>query len=560
MPQSFTLPSSTQILQSLLQVYQGITALQGYSVRTDTSSDVYLRSFGQAQQLAILYSLAKTLVDARCADTATGSDLDRVLNQFGLSRKPATSSEGFFQIYCSAPVTLTSGMLLSAVSNGLTYQVSQSGIFSNGQSVPFSSVDQGEDTDIGAGETLQWINLPPLTQQTALVSVAATGGSDAETDAEARIRLYALFQNPAGSGNASMLINISQNVDPLIQSAFVYGNFQGAGTQLLTLIGYQSDGYYIGRDIPHLTSDNVLNFGSSPYNTLSQNYGSNLANDSSAIQGQLPVGVSNPYATVISTVNNVACDVSFALNLPYPVGNPNNGYGGGWLNYQGYTWPNPDPDGYVVGRCKVISVASSTNITISAVSSAYLNTGSNQGSGVCAPTAGQTKIAWIDRSGGTGQGWLSVTATVLSATDNGNNTWAVSLDTPLVTSGPYDFYGNSMVSVGDYISPAAVNLQNYVNTIMGSFAILGPGQATNVQENISIGAGRNPGLNQAYPAAVSGLFTQSITSQNPEVEGAIKLYEFHTDGSASGNPPTAASPPGVLIPRQLSIYDSNVIQ
>lgn len=538
---TFTLPSAQTILQSMINHYLALATANGYpNISADPNSEVYIRFSAVSQQLAVLYNIAKQQMDARMIDTSSGDDLDRLLNTYGLQRKPATSAEGFFKFITATSQTLTSGMLLTG-SNGLSYQVSVSGVYANGQNVPVIAVDQGQNTDLGVGQILSWNSPPPNSQTNVPVSVALTGGSDLETDAQARARLYATIQNPPGSGNAQQLINVASSVDPIVQAGFVYSNFNGAGTQLIALVGYQTDGYYIGRDIPHLLTDNTsLGGGSSPYNTLSQNYGNNLSNDTSVIYGQVAAGVSNPYATYVTTVNNQTSDVSFLLTLPFPVGSPVNGTGNGWLNFQGSTWPNPDGT-YVTNACTVTAVTSSTQITVAAGSAGHAAT---------TPVGGLTLIQWVNRSGASGNGWQIVQAKVLSAVDNGNDTWTITLDTPL-TCGAVDYYGNSQVAVGDYIFPASLNAQNYLDTVMGTFAALGPGQVTSTLGLLAIGANRQPAASSTYSPYVAGQFLQNLTAENSEMYAAQFLYN-----STNQLGPAVATPPNIWIPRNIGFYSS----
>ena len=543
MVQQFTVPSANDILAAALQTYQAQALVNGYQVSPDPGSEVYVRFLTFAQLLAVAYNIMQQQMDARLPDTATGSDLDRVLNQFGLQRKPATSAEGFIQLIASAPQALAVGMQLSAT-NSLLYQVSQSGIYAPNANVPVTAIDVGSATDLGIGSIMTWSSPLALMQTTAPVSVALTGGSDQETDAQARVRLLQTLQNPPGSGNTQQLINLSSNIDPIVQAGFVYADYNGAGTQLIALTGYQTDGYYIGRDIPHLQTDNTsLNGGSSPYNFRSQNYGVNLSNDTSQIYGQLAAGIANPYATVITTVNNIAADFSLALTLPFPVGSPINGLGGGWQNFQGYTWPNPD--GYAgLNYCSVIGVTSPVEITLIAPSAS---------SGAAVPIPGLTLINWINKSGAAGNGWQIVQATVLSATDHLNNTWTITLDTPLVCGGT-DFYGHTMVTQSDFIFPASVNAQNYLDTIMATFATLGPGQVVSDLGLLALGANRSPSSTASFPYTVDGQFLQALTTNNEEIYSASFLFN---DAGVSG--PPVAAPPNIYIPGLFAWYDATAI-
>jgi hypothetical protein len=381
-------------------------------------------------------------------------------------------------------------------------------------------------------------------------------------------------------GNGQQVVVVAGSVDSLIQQPFIYNNFNGAGTQLVSLIGYQTTSY-IGRDIPHLPTDGYVTTygltalqpgliaqmgGFGAYNQYSlENQGANLSGDVSAIYGQMPGPVANPFSTVITTINNLPSDIATVLTLPYPVGAPSNGFGNGWQDFT--PWPNPD--GYYVDNfCSVVSVQgvgttigtqTGFGITINAPSSGVVHTNGN-GSNIPAqtyntntPTPGATHIQWINRSDSQDTGWIPITATVLGATDNGNDTWSIVLDTPLVfqTDG-YDFYGNSGVAVGDFIFPAAVNTQSYVNGIMTNYALLGPGQATSNQGLLSLGAARYPSANAQFPATMGVQVEKYLETNNNEVYAA-SINPQSAYNTAYTSPPVNA-PVNVWIPRNMGFY------
>lgn len=573
---TFQAPSAEQILAQLLSNYQAITIANGNTVGINPGSEIYTRFSAIAQQQAILYQIALQQIDARMPDTATGADLDRVLNQYGLIRKPATSSEGFVQLIAQAPQTLTAGMLLNGP-NGLKYQVTTSGVYQPSTTatpvqasyVPVNCINQGSNTDLGVGQVLTWININSLMQSTTPVVIALTGGSDAETDEQARFRLYQTIQNPPNAGNSQSLINLASNIDPIVEAGFVYPDYNGAGTQLIALMGYQSDGYYIGRDIPHLLTDNqVAGTGSgagtfsSPYNAWSLNYGTNLANDTSSIYGQLPAIIANQYASVVTTVNNYPTDYVFGFNLPYPIGNPVNGLGGGWINNYQQTWPVPSPATLNGNTAPVISVISATQIVVQAYS---VTTGADS---TYDPIPGLTCINWIDRSGANNNGWKVIQATVLAFSkalvDTHTFRYTLTLDTPLVcgitSAGQTDYYGNTMVAANDLIFPASVNAQNYINTIMGSYARLGPGQVVQSSSLLTqLGANRQPSAGSIYSPILSSQFLQDLTTNNQEIYNVQKLYNS-TDSLTVPNNPPVSNPPTIFIPQNIAWYDLSRIQ
>ena len=226
-------------------------------------------------------------------------------------------------------------------------------VFSPSQNVPIVSVDQGSSTNLPIGSIMTWSNVQANMQATCLVSVSLTGGADAEDDATLRNRLYLSLQSPAQMGNGQNVVSSAGLVDSFVQAAFVYANLNSAGTQLIALAGYQTSSY-IGRDIPHLTSDNYVQYYGTlvlqpglvaqpvtggPYNqwTISSGQFSGLpgqifSTDTFAIYGQLPSwAVANVFSTIITTVNNYPSSIAAVLTLPYPVGSGINGFGNGWL-------------------------------------------------------------------------------------------------------------------------------------------------------------------------------------------------------------------------------------
>ena len=367
---AFVVPAFNTILQQAVSDYQAIATSQGFTVKPDPNSEVYARLATFSQGLSVIYYLTSVQIEAQMVDTATGADLDRLANNRNIFRKGATPSQGFIQFLSASPQTIVQGSLLNGP-NSLQYQVSITGVYNNAANVPVESVNTGANTNLEVGETLTWINQPFNAQPTVPVSLVITGGTDAETDDALRARVLAIIQFPPQAGNGSQLINLAGTIDPVVQAAFVYGNYNGAGTLLITLVAAPTSSY-IGRDIPHLVLDNyipgtvlsggipspstniqygLINDGTTttPYNkyaytdssyTVLKNTGSNLSNDTSAIDGQLPLNTGNSFATAITTVNNLPTAISLALALPGPVGISNNiSAGSGFVNAQ--TWPNP---------------------------------------------------------------------------------------------------------------------------------------------------------------------------------------------------------------------------
>lgn len=593
---TFSIPSTNTLITQLVNDYIQITSSQGFLVNPDPNSEVYARLATFAGATAVTLYLFQNELEQRLVDTATGNNLDRLGNNRNIFRKAASGSSGQLLLSITSPTTINAGSILVGP-NSLQYQTTTTAVYGNGP-VPISSVSVGSNTNLDAGAVLEWNNIPYGAQPTAPVYTVLTGGQDTESDDTFRARIIAIIQFPPQAGNASQIQDICNNVDPIVQSAFIYSNFNGAGTALIALSGNQT-GSYVGRDIPHLPLDNyvmgqiqaglVLDSGAGtgvvgtgrPYNYYSyltpsfdylvlKNVGPNLQQDTSNIFQQMPFNLGNQYACAVTTLNMIPTGISISMTLPYPAGQVNNGSSAGWLNNT--TWPNPDGV-QVQNFCAITSAPTNggLTITVNAATPDMLP-------GCVQPIAGVTKICWINRSAPQSNGWVPVVATVASFENLTNNVWSLTLDTPLVfPSGFTDFYLNTGAVQGDWIMPASIGIVTYLNQIMNQYAGLGPGQVTSNAGLQSIGAVRFPSSAANYPQVIDTRFVTPLIKLNSEVEDAVITLSAAdqravflingTIGSAFGTvlsnifntPPVSSAPPNIFIPVLISIYDQNQV-
>lgn len=612
----YVIPSFQQNLNLLIADYVAINKSFGNPVQVFPGTEVYARLYAIAQLDTAISYQGLTTVNQNMVDTATGSNLDRLASLRGIYRKGATQSEGNILFYTSATQSIVAGAVLNGPSS-LTFQVLTTGTYSNGQYIPIQSIVAGSNTNLPVGTVLTWSSPPYNSQPSVPVATPLTGGTDLESDDALRARLILVYQYPPQAGNTSQIAQDAGLQDPLIQQPFIYPNYNGTGTMLVALTSFQTTSY-IGRDLPSLPLDNytfgatIANYGINPtlqspglvvdgftnrvYNRYSypdgyssmfinytekQNQGNNLSNDSVAIISTLPCTLGNPFTSVVCTVNNYPVSLSILLSLPYPQGSNLNAQpvigANGWTNYN--PWPNPDPVTYP-SFCPVVSITSPTQFVIGQVSA----TVGGNATGAYAPIAGVTQISWINRSDYSDTGPVVQTATINSFTDNGNNTWTVTISTPFSFSSGVDFYGCSGLTIGDPIFPASVNAQNYLDNVMSSFSLLGPGNATISAGLVALGANRFPSSAAQYPAVIDDRFLQNITANNPEVEAAQFITSisgdmvfsagvYQTDLLYNGSAPywaigsslfaiapPANSPPNVYIPAVIGFYDLDIVQ
>lgn len=482
------IPSTEEIVNNLIKNYQtAILSKTGIEASIDPGSDIFLQFQSQADQLTLLYSYLNQKTNSIMPDTAVEDDLDRLLFVYGLTRKSAGPSQGFTILNSSSSTNVTEGTQLSSA-GGLVFEVIQGGIYSNGEQIQIRSVDVGSQTNLPAGTILTWISTPANAKSTS-ITTAITGGCDVETDAAAQSRLQSRFSNPPSLGNWQHLVELISAFDTIGSQVWIYSCANGPSTQHIAISTPQSVSY-VGRDVP---------------------VNPNMANIASATFGNVAA-----YAnTVITSVSNVPFDVAFKITIPYPIGSSNNSStvsGGGWLDFN----PFPVPDGYFFNFSSVSAVTSTVNFTIN------LKNGNTK----CIPNL--TRISWIDRSNSSGNGWIVKTAKVIAVTENLTlNTYTLTIDTP--------FTG---ITVGDYIFPAMTNGQNYLNTVLEQFGLLGPGQKTDVPSIVNI-ASRNPSVND-IPSIIDSQFLSALVTDNNQT---VKAADFWYRQYGSAEPPLATNTP-----------------
>lgn len=465
-------------------------------------SDYWVQAVALADQITTLFNNIEVAADELMPDTATGTDLDRLLAMFGLTRRVAGGGTGQCAIVCSAATFVVTGAeLINSV--GSIYQVRTGGTFVDGDLIDLISKDVGAKVNLAAGAILTWVSPPFATQSTATVTRAVTGGVDAEDDETARARLLSRLAHPPGSGNWQQVAELAESTDPVVQKAFVYPAANGPSTLHVAVAGYPST-VSKSRAIDSLKLNAII---------------------IPSIIGMLPEYVE----TVITTVVDVPIDVSVNITLPLATGAAASGpQGGGWLDATPF--PQLSPDYYFVS---VTSVTDATHFTI------------DSPPGV-APTSGVSRINWIDTTE-----WTIKQATVTSYT--GTGPYALTIDTPFVGISQYD-----------WVFPASVNAQVYLDALLDGFKQMGPGDKTS-QIGLLPRATRKPRPSSGYAMSVDSQLLKTVINSSDEVETASFYYRATTTPATqvvTGIVTPAVctlvtDAPNILIPRNVGFYPPN---
>jgi len=518
---TFTTKSPKEVHDDIIRTIKAI--LQSIGIATPNvapNSDFDIVATAVANEIAVGLANQTIMADMLMPDTAGGSNLDRWLALFGLSRRPAISASGIVTISCTAPTLIPGGptptgstQLLD--SSGQLYYVTIGGTYSNGSQVPVRAVNGGASTNHANGDTLTWVTRPPYCSST--VSVGTTGGTDGLSggadsevgvDEPPRARLYQLLQSPPRGGNSQDIAIYASQSTPNVQGCGVYPALMGPGTAFFAAwAAPQTTGPFTSSSKSRQLLSSIISGLVVPY-----------------VQASLPEYV---YLVGTSTVDQPT-DVSVILALPSaPTASPP-GPGGGWID--GTPWPSSvngtDP-------CIVRGVTNSVTFTVNATA---------------APTIGASHVAYLSPSN-----WQLYTGNVV-AWSGSSGSYTVTIDTPWPLLSTDFASGYPPV-----IFPQSAQQANYVAAMLQGFANLGAGEWTS-SAAVKARAFRHPPPSLAWPSTLNALFLRQLENAGPEVETAQFLY---TSGSAPVVPASVtvnasgvltSTPPAILTPRNLGIY------
>jgi uncharacterized phage protein gp47/JayE len=506
--------TNTQIRDDLLRTEKnGLIALGIPNPNVGPGSDSYIRATAIGNELAVVQANNTILADQLMPDTSAGTFLDRWLNMFGLGRNPATGSAGVITIQCSAAsTTIVTGQQL-VDQNGLRFQVSIGGTYSNSIPVPVQALDTGAGTDHANGDVLTWVTLPPFCAQNVTVgtqggSDGLSGGADSEVgvDEPPRARLFSFFQNTPRGGNSSDIAMWAGQSTPEVQATFVYPALQGPGTVFFCCTETaQTTGALSAASKGRSLASTIVTGTVVPF-----------------VQGLLPEHVYSVGATVL----NQPTDVAIQLSLPSaPTGSPP-GPGGGWVD--GTPWPQS------LGGTAPVTVTAYTNSTQFTVNA--LNP----------PQVGVSHVAWLSPLN-----WQVYSAIVTSIVPGSiPGAYQITVDTPMVGIG---------TTPGNILFPQSINQNTYVAALLGAFAAMGPGEWTN-NALVLPRAYRHPQPQTGWPYSLGATQLKQVISSGTEVLDAAWIYRQNitpalpTSIVVNASGVLTSNPPSTLTPNNVGFY------
>ena len=503
---AFVAPTADQIRDNYLRAIKaGLIARGVLTPNVNAGSDDYIRGQAIGNEVEVVSYNTVLSADQLMPDTATGKNLVRIMAIYGLAPRPAEPSFGSIVFStATAQGIVTGAQLLDP--NGNIFVVTTGGVYNNGDLIPVESSGVGAATNLPAGTSLKWVSPPAYAQPTALLATGgASGGTDAESDDDARTRLLTLIQDAPGSGDDAQVAAFAEQGSGSVQKAFVYPAANGPGTEHVAVAGFASASASKSRAVTSTV----------------------LSAAASSTIGQLPTYTE----CVVTATADQQADVAFLLTMPAATSASPPGDGTGFIDAN----PFPSVTGATTQRMRVHAADLTPTSTQFSVES------------MRAPTPGQS-ICWVDRDTFTLHTAKITTVGTTYASPSGGTPgrYGVTIDTPFVST------VGSIPADGDYIFPSALSGANYLAAILDRFAALGPYEkqlAAGLQPRCL----RQPRYFKSWPYSLTDLFLRALEDAGEEVLTAA--WGYQNGGTTNPSLPTSiTSAPFFFVPRQIAWY------
>ncbi len=476
---------------------------------TEPGSDWCLLGTAVAGPILLAFANINAAEQAWDVLNATGEDLDKIREGYGLPLIPPSGSRGKVRLTNAGPTTIPANTPLDLPS-GLSAKTSTTVINpADQQEIDVESVDTGSKTNLGAGKIVRFVTPPTNVAEEATVSSTEplVGGDDGESDPRKRDRILNALRNRPAGGNWGQLRAWALEVGGFVQDAYSYPALGGPGSsKLVAICQFDSELGDYSRELTEAQTQ--------------------------AVRVYIHTKMGIPQENVIQTVADEDLDVALEVTIP------DSALAGG--NGQGWTDPSPWPPLVAgdLGRVTVSAVPADNQITVTAATSV-------------APVAGQTHVAW----------WSSVDrkfqTRLVTAQSGSAGAWVLTLESPLVGDtgdGP---------QVDDFVCPAAFNLDAYGAAWMQLIGRFGPGEMTADAARLER-AKRHPFVTDEDPTDVTNS-TIAQWSRGYEASGTYPAHpgfpevtDFdlaYANKTTPSIPATIDDPPNVLVPRHFAIYE-----
>lgn len=463
--------------------------LRDYKLRVEEASIgpgtlPYARASTIADTVSPIHANAVTIGKNVASSTKSGTALDADLVRAGTYRLPPVGASGFVAITASAGGTTI--FEDDELRRGeVRYRCTKTQLYHDGNPVPVQGIDTGPETNVDAGQVLEWRSPRPGCGSRAVVLAkhdgsGLSGGRLQESDDEANKRLAGMRARPSASGNEAEYIRaINETPGVPVEQGFVMPGIKGPGTKAFVFtVRPDRPG---GSRIPD---------------------GVQIARVLSHVKGKFPGDDGIFAGTIVPQPLVVALRVAWASNVP------------GWVDAT--PWP----------------LYGSPMVTISAVTSTTTFVVADS---PVAPQPGQT-FALFDRPARAFRN-----KRVLSATPLGGNSYSIVCDT---TNNASDTTFAPMV--GDPVCPWSDTLAILVDPVVTYFDRVGPGQQVSDFFDPGLRQHRVPLDGEDWPSTVTTRLLSPLRNRRPSDPAG--LFDLPHLASVSMLLPADPTAPSVGLP------------
>lgn len=496
-------PTIASVAEDGLRFYRRHLVANGYTASaavaaTSKGSNRWATCNMVAGALGILFANNRVGEDATMPDTATGDDLVRLCDTFGIEKSSGAGASGNVVVSCTGTVTYATGQELTSDKTGKRYRVISATVASKGSEVAITGIDLGVSTNLDAGEVMTWTSPPAGSAATCVVgSGGLKFGKNADTDSSLRRKLLDRLRNPQNGGSWAHVKRWVEDSTASVETAYVYPCAQGPAT---VHCAYTVDG---NRD-----------------NDYSREGSTALTN---VVVTKLLLEAPEFSDAVVTVAAEQDLSVSIKATLPLP--KSSGGQGGGWINDSADRWPLCLSSGATV----ITTVVNASTFTVNSTTTL--------------PTAGKTIVHIFDSAARRVR-----TARVVSYTSTGGGPYNVTVK--------LDAAFDSVVA-NDYISPGLERGDSYANTFQSFVAALAPGEKTS-NSAVLPRAYRHPRTIDGFPSGVTVDLVSALHDRHTEI---VSPTFFALNGSTAYTlpleptvPASVTSPPNVWRVLRFAIY------
>lgn len=496
-------PTIASVAEDGLRFYRRHLVANGYTASaavaaTSKGSNRWATCNMVAGALGILFANNRVGEDATMPDTATGDDLVRLCDTFGIEKSSGAGASGNVVVSCTGTVTYATGQELTSDKTGKRYRVISATVASNGSEVAITGIDLGVSTNLDAGEVMTWTSPPAGSAVTCVVgSGGLQFGKNADTDSSLRRKLLDRLRNPQNGGSWAHVKRWVEDSTASVETAYVYPCAQGPAT---VHCAYTVEG---NRD-----------------NDYSREGSTALTN---VVVTKLLLEAPEFSDAVVTVAAEEDLSVSIKATLPLP--KSSGGQGGGWINDSADRWPLCLSSGATV----ITTVVNASTFTVNSTTTL--------------PTAGKTIVHIFDSAARRVR-----TARVVSYTSTGGGPYNVTVK--------LDAAFDSVVA-NDYISPGLERGDSYANTFQSFVAALAPGEKTS-NSAVLPRAYRHPRTIDGFPSGITVDLVSALHDRHTEI---VSPTFFALNGSTAYTlpleptvPASVTSPPNVWRVLRFAIY------